>query len=154
MKMNTANMRGAPSRATVQTWARLVRASQTIINGVESEVQGAGFPPLDWYDILLELDRAGSGGLRPLQLQEKVGVAQYNLSRLMDRMAKAGMVDKGPCPDDRRGHVLSITETGRAILRKMWPVYSAAIQRHLGVKLSEGDLQMLALLLGRLTEQR
>lgn len=146
-------MRGAPSRATVQAWARLVRASQTIINGVEAEVQHAGFPPLDWYDILLELDRAGSEGLRPLQLQQQVGVAQYNLSRLMDRMAKAGMVDKTRCQDDKRGHVLTINEQGRTTLRRMWPVYSASIQRHLGVKLSEGDLQMLALLLGRLTER-
>lgn len=144
-------MRGAPSRATVQAWARLVRASQTIINGVEAEVQQAGFPPLDWYDILLELDRAGGAGLRPLELRDKVGVAQYNLSRLMDRMVKAGMVTRTPCEQDRRGHVLTINETGRATLRRMWPVYSSAIQRHLGVKLSEEDLQMLALLLGKLT---
>ncbi|MEO1248476.1 MAG: MarR family winged helix-turn-helix transcriptional regulator [Pseudomonadota bacterium] len=118
---------------------------------MEAEVQQAGFPPLDWYDILLELDRAGGAGLRPVELREKVGVAQYNLSRLMDRMIKAGMVNKLPCEDDRRGHVLTINETGRTTLRRMWPVYSSAIQRHLGVKLTEDDLQMLALLLGKLT---
>ena len=144
-------MRGAPSRATVQAWSRLVRASQTIINGVEAEVQQAGFPPLDWYDILLELDRAGGNGLRPLELKDKVGVAQYNLSRLMDRMIKAGMVNRLPCENDKRGHVLTINETGRTTLRRMWPVYSSAVQRHLGVRLSEDDLQMLALLLGKLS---
>ncbi|MEM8916891.1 MAG: MarR family transcriptional regulator, partial [Pseudomonadota bacterium] len=110
-------MRGAPSRAAVQAWARLVHASQTVLNGVEADVRADGFPPLDWYDILLELDRAGSEGLRPHALETKVQVAQYNVSRLIARMAKDGLVDRVPCDDDRRGHILRINETGRSLLR-------------------------------------
>jgi hypothetical protein len=29
-------------------------------------VKAAGLPPLEWYDALLELGRAGADGLRPL----------------------------------------------------------------------------------------
>lgn len=143
-------MKGAPSRAAVRAWARLVRASQSIINGVEADVREAGFPPLDWYDCLLELERAGHGGLRPAELREKLNLAQYNLSRMISRMAKQGMVDKAPCSDDGRGQVLTINETGRTVLRRMWPAYSASIQSRIGIKLPDDELHMLCLLLGKL----
>lgn len=143
-------MRGAPSKAAVLAWARLVRASQTVLNGVEADVRAEGFPPLDWYDFLLELDRAGHAGIRPTELRDKLKVAQYNLSRLTERMAKAGLVAKASCPDDGRGHLLIITEQGRTTLRRMWPVYSASIQRRMGVKLPDEELHLLSLLLGKL----
>ena len=143
-------MRGAPSRAAVLAWARLVRASQTVLNGVEADVRAEGFPPLDWYDFLLEVDRAGRGGIRPTDLRGKLQIAQYNLSRLTERIAAQGLVERTPCTEDGRGHILTITEKGRTVLRRMWPVYSASIQRRIGVKLPDDELHMLSLLLGKL----
>ena len=136
--------------AAVSAWTRLIRASRTVLSAVEADLKSAGFPPLAWYDALLELDRAKGGPLRPFELEERLLLAQYNLSRLVDRLSQAGYVEKLPCADDRRGHVLSITPQGRALLRKMWPVYRAAIKRHIGSHLGNQQAFELAGLLAKL----
>ena len=48
-----------------RVWMRLMRASRTTLAAIEAALKGAGLPPLSWYDALLELRRAGVGGLRP-----------------------------------------------------------------------------------------
>jgi hypothetical protein len=57
-----------PSDAVIRTWVRLVRAQQVVLSAVEAELKAGGFPPLAWYDVLLELSRAEGGGLRPFEL--------------------------------------------------------------------------------------
>ena len=54
-----------PSPETTSCWTRLVRVQQGLLAAVEQDLKKAGFPPLAWYDALLELgtrataDRAG-----------------------------------------------------------------------------------------------
>lgn len=138
------------SEDAILAWARLLRSSQTLLSAVEAELKREDLPPLAWYDALLELKRAGRGGLRPFELQQKMLLAQYNLSRLCDRLAEAGYLERRPCREDARGHVLSITPQGRELLRRMWPPYRAAIQRHFAGKLSAGELRGLAAALAKL----
>jgi len=132
--------------ATV-AWARLVRVSQDLLARVEGDVKAAGFPPLSWYDALLELKRAGPSGVRPFQLQERMLLAQYNLSRLIDRLATAGYVERLPAAEDGRGQLLTLTDTGRSLLRRMWPAYRAAILRHFAGRLSDRDVAALGRIL-------
>jgi DNA-binding MarR family transcriptional regulator len=139
-----------PSDAVIRAWARLVRAQQTVLAAVEAELKAAGFPPLAWYDVLLELSRADAG-LRPFALEQALLLAQYNLSRLLDRLEKAGYVERRTCAEDGRGQIVAITPSGRALIKRMWPTYRAAIARHLGAKLSEDEAARLASLLGKLT---
>ena len=140
----------ALSNDAVTAWARLVRVSQAVLGRVEADLKAQGFPPLAWYDALLELRRAGAAGLRPFELERGMLLAQYNLSRLTDRLARAGYVERAPCEDDARGHILKITPQGRALLKKMWPAYRAAIARHFAEKLRGKDATALADILGRL----
>ena len=139
-----------PSDQAIVAWARLVRVSLGLMENVEVDLKTAGMPPLVWYDILLELRRAEPGLLRPFQLQERMLLAQYNLSRLLDRVAKAGYAERLPCEDDGRGHVLQITDSGRALLQRMWPVYREAIARHFAGKLDTVEAVELARLLAKL----
>jgi DNA-binding MarR family transcriptional regulator len=141
----------APSDAVVLAWARLVRTQQVVLAAVEADLTAAGFPPLGWYDVLLELSRLREGGMRPFALEQELLLAQYNLSRLIDRLEKAGYLERRPCPEDGRGQVVAITAPGRALVRRMWPAYRAAIARHVGARLSEDEAATLAALLGKLT---
>ena len=81
-------MKHEPSEETVTAWARLVRAEQTVLGRIEAALKAADLPPLSWYDVLLELGRAEDGRLRPLELERRTLLAQYNASRLIDRMEK------------------------------------------------------------------
>lgn len=145
-------MNETPSEAAVRAWAALVRAGQHVLARVEADLKAAGFPPLAWYDALLELERADGGSLRPGELERRMLLAQYNVSRLVDRLARAGYLERRPCPADRRGTELAITPAGRALLRRMWPAYAAAIERHLGARLDEREAAELGSLLGRLAD--
>lgn len=140
-----------PSDTVVTAWARLMRAQRLALVLVEADLKAAGFPPLGWYDALLELRRAGETGLRPVELEARLLLEQHNISRLVDRLEAAGYLRRRPCPEDRRGHILALTDAGADLLRRMWPAYRAAIQRHVGSKLGgDGDATALATLLGKL----
>src|ERR1043165_3533497 len=138
-----------PSDAVVTAWARLIRARDALVAGVERELKAAGWPPLAWYDVLLELSRAADGRLRPFEIAKVTLVAQYNLSRLLDRLEKEGLVARAPCDDDARVQWVVITEKGRATQARSWKVYAKAIQKHLGEKLDDKAAGALAELLGR-----
>ena len=140
-----------PSNAVVRAWTRLIRAQQAALSAVEADLKTAGFPALAWYDVLLELSRAKGGGLRPFALEQELLLAQYNLSRLLDRLEQAGYVERLACAEDGRGQIVAITASGRALVKRMWPTYRAAIARHVGAKLSEDEAARLAALLGKLT---
>src|SRR5262245_44129656 len=142
-----------PSDAVIRAWARLIRAQQAVLAAVEAELKTAGFPPLAWYDVLLELSRAQEG-LRPFALEQELLLAQYNLSRLLDRLERAGYLERRACPEDGRGQIVAITAAGRALVKRIWPTYRAAIARHLGAKLSEDEASRLATLLGKLTNAK
>ena len=139
-----------PDEETQTAWARLVRISQATLAAVEVDLRRAGFPPLAQYDALLELRRAGDKGLRPFELQHEMLLAQYSVSRLVDRLVKAGLVDREESADDGRGQVLMITSKGHDLLRTMWPVYGKAIQSHFGERLTPSEIGNLSRLLAKL----
>jgi DNA-binding MarR family transcriptional regulator len=141
-----------PSDSVVKAWARLIRAREALAAAVERDLKAAGVAPLAWYDVLLELSRASDGRLRPFEIEKETLLAQYNLSRLLDRLEKEGLIRREPCEDDARGQWVVITEKGRAIQARTWKVYSRSIQSHVGEKLDDKAAATLAGLLGRLIE--
>ncbi len=145
-------MQSNPSENAVGAWVQLVRSGQTILARVEADLKDQGYPPLEWYDVLLELDKAPDGKLPQAQVQSNVLLAQYNLCRLVDRLEREELVKRQPSPDDGRSNHLVITEKGRTLRREMWPAYAAAIQTHLGSRLSCEEAHQLAGLLGRLVQ--
>jgi len=144
-------MSRSPSDATLQAWIRLNRARDRVLDAIERDLKAGGCPPLAWYDVLLELTRAPEGRLRPFEIEKKTLLAQYNLSRLIDRLEREGLIAREPCADDARGQWVVITEKGRATQARTWKVYAQAIQRHVGEKLEDKTAMVLAHLLGRLT---
>jgi DNA-binding MarR family transcriptional regulator len=139
-----------PCQSALRAWACLNRAQQAAMGQVERALKAAGLPPLAWYEALVELERAGGCGLRPFALEEALLLPQYGLSRLLARMEAAGLVVRGSCPEDGRGQMVALTDAGRAMRRRMGPVYAGAVEEAVGARLSEADAEALAELLGRL----
>lgn len=138
------------SANTIMAWARLVRVTGGALATVEQALDNAGLPPLVWYDVLHELALDGTGGLRPATLLQRMLLAQYNLSRLLSRMATAGVVSRRADPEDGRAQIVSITSVGRQLRRDMWAVYGTEIDRIVGARLTPLEAHELARLLGRL----
>jgi DNA-binding MarR family transcriptional regulator len=142
-----------PSPAVTRAWVRLMRAQQIVLAAIEQDLKAADLPPLGWYDVLLELSRAADGRLRPFEIEERTLLAQHNLSRLLERMDKAGLVQREVFAEDGRGRWAIITEAGRAMQARMWRVYAGALQRHLGDRLDDAQADQLAGLLAALSRK-
>jgi DNA-binding MarR family transcriptional regulator len=111
-------------------WTGLVRAQQYLLNKVEEALKEQGFPPLTWYDMLWELDRAPDGSLRLNEIGKRVLLDKYNVTRLMQRLEDDGLVSRSACPVDGRGVFACITDKGRKLRKAMWPVYEKAVSEN------------------------
>ena len=134
----------------VRAWARMVRAQQNALRQVERRLKRSDLPPLVWYDVLLELERAGEDGLRHRDIQNHTLLERYNVTRLVDRLEGAGLVTKGTVEGDARGSLVRITRAGRDLREVMWPVYSAAIAEAFSARFTQAELETLSELLGRI----
>jgi DNA-binding MarR family transcriptional regulator len=150
MNMHSARMENEPSQTVVRAWARLMRAQHAALEQIQASLKASGLPPLDWYDVLLELERAGGKGLRPFELERAMLLPQYGLSRLLDRIEAAGYIERRPCDDDGRGQIVALTKAGRERRRSTWPIYASAIQKAIATRLSEAEAAALDDLLGKL----
>jgi DNA-binding MarR family transcriptional regulator len=88
--------------------------------------------------------------MRPVELEKQMLLPQYSTSRLIDRLVDEGLAARRECKIDKRGQFVEITEAGRELQKKMWNAYSAAIEKHVGSKLSDSDALKLCGLLDRL----
>ncbi|WP_180939863.1 MarR family winged helix-turn-helix transcriptional regulator [Sinorhizobium mexicanum] len=140
-----------PTLATTRAWVALMRAQRRVLAAIEKDFKEAGLPPLGWYDVLWELVRAEAGRLRPFEIEARTLLAQYNLSRLIDRLEKEGLVRREAFDEDARGCWVVVTEAGRQMRARMWQTYAGSIERHVGAKLGEAEAGKLAELLSRLT---
>ena len=66
-------------------------------------------------DVLAPLWRAG-GGLRPLELRRSQLIGSGTLTARLDRLERAGLLERRPDPEDRRGRTLFLTKEGKRLL--------------------------------------
>jgi len=110
-------------------WAMLLTAHATLVEKIEAALAEAGLPPLSWYDVLWELEKAPEGKLRMHELARRVVLSRSNLTRLADRLERARLIERADTARDRRGYDCVITRAGLAMRKKMWPAYKAQIER-------------------------
>jgi DNA-binding MarR family transcriptional regulator len=122
--------------------------SQAVRCQVEDKMKKAGLPELSWYTVLWELEKAGKP-IRPKDLAIPLFILPYQLSRLVDRMEREGLVKRMVCKEDRRGHILEPTPKGRALRKAMWAAYAPAMDAAMA-KLDDKDAAKLTELLDRL----
>lgn len=135
----------------VGAWARLLQVAPMLLASVETELKAAKLPPPQWYDALAALDRAPQDSLVPSDIERSLLLTQCTTSRLIDRLEAEGLVSREINPDDRRRQTIHLTDSGRGLLGRMWPVYAAAVERHLGRKLAGDDAKALIRILEKLT---
>jgi len=61
------------------------------------------------------------------ELADVLAVERYNLTRLIDRLEQEGLVTRARSAQDGRAAYATITREGRALRKKMWKVYQAAV---------------------------
>lgn len=108
-------------------WRAFLRAHSAMLRRLNRDLDEADLPPLSWYDVLAALREAPEGRLRQVELAEQVLLSNSGLSRLLDRIEGKGLVSRSSCPGDRRSFHVLLTDEGRELLERMWPVYARGV---------------------------
>src|SRR4029077_9423460 len=108
----------APEVAPVHldAWQAVLRTHAAVTDQVERDLAAADLPPLAWYDVLWALRESPRGQLRRGELAEQVTISRGGLTKLVDRIEKAGLLERRACPTDRRGFDAILTRDGKAML--------------------------------------
>ena len=134
------------------SWRAFLLTYNTIMRQMEQEMQDEQDLPLTWYDILAHLDSAHRGALRMQELAESVLLSRSGLTRLVDRMERAGLVERHPCEEDRRGTYAVITNRGEETLFQAMPGHINSINQHFLQYLDVFDAQALLRVLTKVLE--
>ena len=134
------------------SWRAFLLTYTTVLRELEQEMVGEQDLPLTWYDILAHLDSAQRGALRMQELAESVLLSRSGLTRLVDRMEQAGLVERHPCEEDRRGTYAVITNRGEETLFRAMPGHINSINEHFLRYLDVFDVQALLRVLTKVLE--
>ncbi|GAB4378232.1 MAG: helix-turn-helix domain-containing protein [Elainellaceae cyanobacterium] len=131
-------------------WRLFLTVHTRLVEQVEQDLKQAKLPPLEWYDVLLALKQAPNRRLRLSELAEVLLINRTNVTRLTDRLEKAGLLCREACQDDRRGAFAVLTEAGLAMQQTMWKVYSQSIQEYFARHLDDEEVRVLTIALQRI----
>jgi DNA-binding MarR family transcriptional regulator len=132
-------------------WEALLSAHATLMKQFAAEDIWAQASMRE-YDVLYTLSKCP----KPINLSElnrHVLLSQPALSRLVDRLAERGLVERCADPADGRGVRLSLTEAGRAVQRQIGRQHARGVARAMTAGLSPGELSQLETICLKLAHQ-
>ncbi|WP_329129400.1 MarR family transcriptional regulator [Streptomyces sp. NBC_01476] len=121
-------------RALVTEWRQILAVHARTACEIDRELHPYGLCASD-FEVLdvLAGGQAEDGGcsFRVQELADRVHLSQSALSRLVARLEKDGLVDRGICSEDRRGVRVGITDAGRDLYEQARPGHLAVLERML-----------------------
>ena len=96
---------------------------------------------VQFHLMMLLAHHGGDEGLSQARLSEMMMVNRANVTGLIDRLEKIGMLRR-TAAKDRRYNIIQLTKKGRKLLNKADPAYGKEVQKAMSI-LSEGDLKRL-----------
>ena len=136
--------------STLRAWMRLAAAHKSIDGEIERALKGAGLPAAAGHDILQALEQAPEQRLRPAEIEKALGLAQYALSRQLDRIEALALIQRVPCAQDGRGQWIVLAPAGAEARAKMHDVIGGVLNARIGEELGGDAAKKLGKLLGKL----
>jgi DNA-binding MarR family transcriptional regulator len=138
----------ADEALSVAAWVRLLKAHGLVLRALRRR------PPADLtlpqFDVLAQLARRPQG-MRSSELTRALLVTAGNVTGLVARLSRLGLVERLAVPGDRRAVRIRLTARGRQMMATALPRHRREVA-HLFAALPERDLATLRGLLGRLNE--
>ncbi len=120
-------------------WRAFLELHHAVTVALADELEAEAGLPLSWYDVLVQLEEAPEGRRRMQDLADAVLFSASGLTRLVDRMERAGLVERRPFPGDRRGSYAVLTDAGRERLRATSGAHLRGVREHFGDRLTDAD---------------
>ena len=123
-------------------WLKLIQVVAQVEADLGKLLQARHGLGLSEYRALEVLARSPDSELRMQELAAHVGLNQSSVSRMVERLERAGLSVRDLCPDDKRGVYTVLTPEGRLRLERARPDYERALEAALkargGEKLLRG----------------
>jgi DNA-binding MarR family transcriptional regulator len=129
-----------PTTAELAAWRAFLRAHATVTRRLETELVAEQRLSLAAYDVLVQLAEAPQRRLRMTELADAVLLSRSGVTRLVDRLERAGLVCRSRVADDGRGVAAALTGAGLDRLRTASRTHLAGVARHFAAPLDTGDL--------------
>src|SRR5512132_2263054 len=81
------------------------------------------------FEVLIRLARSPERRLRMSDLTAQTALTSSGVTRLVDRLEKAGLVERKACADDRRIVWTTLTDAGADLLERALPGHVAVVDR-------------------------
>ena len=143
--------RVAVGPAQLSAWRSFLVAHAMLVDRLAEEMQAETGLPLTWYEVLLLLSEAGGGQVRMHELAESRLLSRSAMTRFVDRMEAAGLVNRVTCQGDRRGTYVEMTSLGRERFREAGRVHLRGIDEHFARHVTGAEAAMLTTTMQRLS---
>ena len=119
-----------PTREQLASWRSFLRAHALVIRALETELVVEQQLSLAAYDVLVQLVEAPGHRLRMTELADAVLLSRSGVTRLVDRLERAGLVSRCRVAGDGRGVAAQLTEAGVNRLRTASRTHLTGVMRH------------------------
>jgi DNA-binding MarR family transcriptional regulator len=128
----------------LRAWKGMLRAHRDLVTGLDADLERDHSLPLSSYEVLMVLADSPDGRARMSGLADELLLSRSGLTRLVDRLVRAGWVERTPCEDDARGLYAAITPAGRTKLKAARPAHLDGVRERFLSKLSDREIAALA----------
>src|SRR5687767_14286974 len=126
-----------------RAWRAFLYAYARVVPTLDRELIETLGLSINQFEILTWLRRAGEGGLRMSDLASRLVLSPSGVTRAVDQLERKGFVERSVFQGDRRGSLATLTEEGRALLRRATTVHVQGLRTHLLDHMSRTELEHL-----------
>lgn len=140
---------GAPdtaSKRSLRAWLYLVKCSKELDQAMSERFRLDYQSSLSRFDVLAHLDLAGEQGLSTSVLAGKLLASKGNITRLLDRMEKDGLIIRHQHSHDKRVHHVCLSGKGAELFSNMAPDHERWAYEILSVLDSREQAELVRLL--------
>jgi DNA-binding MarR family transcriptional regulator len=131
------------TQGELAAWRGFLRVHAALFKALDEELQAAHGLPLTSYDVLVVLQAAPGRKLRMSDLADRVLLSRSGMTRLVDRLARDGLIERHTCTDDGRGAYAVLTARGAALLAQARPTHLEGVRRRFLEHFAPDELQTL-----------
>jgi DNA-binding MarR family transcriptional regulator len=139
--------------SAVRAFAALLRSYGRLTRELNAGLIADHGLTINDYEVLLRLSRAPERRLRRVDLAEQVLLTPSGITRLLDGLERAGLVERAACASDRRVVYAVITDAGLDTLEAASTTHVAQIEDFFAARLDAREQDAVAGLLQRLGAQ-
>lgn len=112
------------------SWRAYLRASRELTVAFDRDLQEVGIS-LPEYELMSMLSEAPESQMRMSAVAALIVQSRSRVTHTAARLERRGWVRRTPAPDDGRGVLLRLTESGRVALGGFAVAHIASVRRHL-----------------------